>query len=461
MTCLFQILSGISIIVPEQLSFSNMPFATRSTEAAGSTVAASTAAIVTPTIDEFEQVSVYAACGGGGGGVSGYDDVFRQPGVSSYHQEQYHDDEQWRPRYLTGLESVIDAALPCVSFYSIADDEKLSMLYENEGSGYFCHDASESIASSATVDASDCNPQELDREVIIDCARDVMQAAGILCHFKNDAIVDCSAQGAIDIVEIAANMLADGNQEKAIDSSMEDWLSESHLQDCKAANATVATSHVAALDSLVHPVRLATDDDADEVNMLHQYVRKELLEIFVVPQQSASSDDVDDMDEDEDDVEGEGEDGNCTKDTPTIVSIDSNSTRHLATRHRSIAVSSLAPFTAAQRYYPGRVGLRCAHCANVRRKSTSKAAFYPLRLRNIYREVCAWQRIHFKKCPHVPDAVRERYDYYKRIDTSRGKVKYWESSARKIGLENNLDRYVLFCFRHFPPRNIFANRSCF
>ncbi|KAL3766254.1 hypothetical protein ACHAW5_008200 [Stephanodiscus triporus] len=76
----------------------------------------------------------------------------------------------------------------------------------------------------------------------------------------------------------------------------------------------------------------------------------------------------------------------------------------------------------------------------MRRKSTSKAAFYPLRLKNIYREVCAWQRIHFKKCPHVPDGVRELYDHYKRIDTSRGKVKYWESSARKIGLENNPDR---------------------
>jgi hypothetical protein len=449
-------MSGISI-VPEKISFSNMPFATRSTAAAGSTVAASTAAIVTPTIDEFEQASVYAACSGGG-----YDDVFRQPlpRVSSFHQEQCHDDEQWRPRYLTGLESMIDAALPCVSFYSTADDDKLNM-YEDKSHGYYWNDVSESIASSVTVDVSDCNPQELDREVSTDCASDVMQAAGILCHFKNDAIIDCSAQGAIDIVEIAANMLADENPEKAINSaSMKEWLSGNHLQDREVAIATAATSHVAAFDSLVHPVHLAIDDDADEVNKLHQYVRKELLEIFVVPQQTACSDYGDDIEEDNDEGDGYDEDGSCTKDTPTIVSIDgmSNTNRHLVTRHRSIDVSSLAPFTAAQRYYPGRVGLRCAHCANVRRKSTSKAAFYPLRLKNIYREVCAWQRIHFKKCPHVPDTVRERYDYYKRIDTSRGKVKYWESSARKIGLENNLDRYVLFCLRHFSPRNIFAHR---
>jgi len=42
----------------------------------------------------------------------------------------------------------------------------------------------------------------------------------------------------------------------------------------------------------------------------------------------------------------------------------------------------------------------------------------------------------------VPESVREKYDHYKMIDTSRGKVRYWESSAKKIGLQNNPDRYV-------------------
>ena len=52
------------------------------------------------------------------------------------------------------------------------------------------------------------------------------------------------------------------------------------------------------------------------------------------------------------------------------------------------------------------------------------------------------QRIHFKNCRHVPAGVRKRYDHYKQIDTSRGKVRYWESSAKKIGLANNQNRYV-------------------
>ncbi|KAL3826321.1 hypothetical protein ACHAXA_003645 [Cyclostephanos tholiformis] len=322
-------------------------------------------------------------------------------------------------------------------------------MYEDQGHSYG-HNDSDCIASSALFvtappsdDANDRIPQELDREVSTDCASDVMQAAGILCHFKNDAIIDCSAQGAADIVEIAAHMLTNKYQENVISNvSMKDWLVGNHPQDHDATVATATASHVSVLDSLVHPVRLAIDDDAEEVNKLHQYVRKELLEIFVIPQQTAPSDYGDDNEEYEEDDDEDDKDGNCIKETPATVSIDymSITTRHLITRNRSIAVSSSLPLTIAQRYYPGRVGLRCTHCANVRRKSTSKAAFYPLRLKNIYREVCAWQRIHFRKCPFVPDTVRERYDYYKRIDTSRGKVKYWESSARKIGLENNLDR---------------------
>jgi hypothetical protein len=232
---------------------------------------------------------------------------------------------------------------------------------------------------------------------------------------------------------MAAKMLADKNQEEAInDAIIEDQLSGS----------------LAVLDSLVHPDRLAIDDDAEEVNKLHQYVRKELLEIFVVPQQDASSD-CDDDDDDGEEEEDDEDDGSCVKDTPMSASNESITTRNLVTRRRSIAVSSSPPSTTARRYYPGRVGLRCTHCAHVRRKSTSKAAFYPLRLKNIYREVCAWQRIHFKKCTHVPDGVRELYDHYKRIDTSRGKVKYWEGAARKIGLENNPERYVGTDIRHF------------
>ena len=160
---------------------------------------------------------------------------------------------------------------------------------------------------------------------------------------------------------------------------------------------------------LRQPDRLAISEDVDEVNRLHQYVRSDLLEIFVVPQV-----------EEEDDEPKE-------------------------TYERITRGSTYTGTVSTNRHYPGRVGFRCVHCANVRPSSlhTTKSCFYPLRLQNIYREVCAWQRIHFKNCAFVPRDVRERYDWLKSSDTSRGKVRYWEVSAKKIGLENNPDRFVL------------------
>ena len=166
--------------------------------------------------------------------------------------------------------------------------------------------------------------------------------------------------------------------------------------------------------ALRHPDRLAIDEDVDEVNQLHQYVRSDLLEIFVVPE-----------------IEDESDDD----------SYDPKQSYERITRGNSYT-GSLS--TTVNRHYPGRVGFRCVHCANVRPVSAhaTKSSFYPLRLHNIYREVCAWQRIHFKNCPFVPKEVRGRYDWLKSSDTSRGKVRYWEISAQKIGLVNNPDRLV-------------------
>lgn len=154
------------------------------------------------------------------------------------------------------------------------------------------------------------------------------------------------------------------------------------------------------------------------MNKLHQYVRKELLEIFAVGDKGEMDDESsgDDEDQDSDDKKGV----------------------QLHNRDK------MPDAEKKKKHYPGRVGLRCVHCA--RAKSTSKAArkssFYPLRLSNIYREVCAWQRLHFKKCSHIPEGVRKRYEHFKSIDTSRGKTRYWETSAVKIGLRDNPKRYV-------------------
>ena len=153
-------------------------------------------------------------------------------------------------------------------------------------------------------------------------------------------------------------------------------------------------------------------------------MRKELLEIFAVGDKGEMDDESsgDDEDQDGDDKKG--------------VQLHNKD-------------KDKKPATEKKKHYPGRIGLRCVHCA--RAKSTSKVArkssFYPLRLSNIYREVCAWQRLHFKKCSHIPEGVRKRYEHFKSIDTSRGKTRYWETSAAKIGLKNNPKRYE-FVFLH-------------
>jgi hypothetical protein len=99
---------------------------------------------------------------------------------------------------------------------------------------------------------------------------------------------------------------------------------------------------VNALDSLVHPDRLAIEEDIREVNRLHQYVRKDLLEIFVVPQVIPTvADNADNDDSDEETAN------------------DTNNNRSwMITRSCPIPVSSVTAATAAQRHYPGHVGLR-------------------------------------------------------------------------------------------------------
>ena len=401
----------------------NMAFTSGSLAA----VAASAAALITPTIDEFEQAHFYASASGQHYPYDVAYDAHCRDATQTQHT-------------LSGLESIIDASLPHFSFYSPAIEKSLEHYVDcDNDTGRDCFmriDSSSAALASAAISpvlanavCDDMKAGHLPYEIN---ANDVMQAAGILCQFKNDAAAVCSTEETDELVDMAVEILADDDLNAVIDD-------EQYCCSDIQQNDSVVD------ESLIHPNRLAIDDDAEEVNKLHQYVRKELLEIFVIPQQTASDDgdSEDEVDEDSnvDEVnEASDDEDDSDFNTSKHVSNDTITTRHL--RHRSIDVSTTHPSASAQRYYPGRVGLRCTYCANIRRKSTSKAAFYPLRLKNIYREVCAWQRIHFKKCPHVPEAVRERYDHYKRIDTSRGKVRFWESSARKIGLENNPHRYV-------------------
>ena len=86
------------------------------------------------------------------------------------------------------------------------------------------------------------------------------------------------------------------------------------------------------------PTRLAVPQDAGHLNELHQFVRQDLLEIFVAPP---------------------NDDEDCA-------------------------------------YYGGRVGLRCVHCSTIRRNKAARSAFFPKRLRTIYTEVSSWQQVRHK-----------------------------------------------------------------
>lgn len=264
----------------------------------------------------------------------------------------------------------------------------------------------------------------------------VMEAAQALCFLKTLG-ARCLPQQRGTVVDVAMKMMSSEKNDDHFHNDQEGAL----LRSLDVAEDSTTSDNHTLSNSLFHPDRLAIDDDVDEVNKLHQYVRKELLEIFVVPQIS---------DSDSEDEEDDDEDYRATKKGKAAVPARLPTTRAASARRESFASatasiaaassSSTATSSSTQRHYPGRVGFRCVYCADCRRKSASKAAFFPLRLTNIYREVCAWQRIHFKTCPMVPESVREKYDHYKMIDTSRGKVRYWESSAKKIGLKNNPDR---------------------
>lgn len=85
------------------------------------------------------------------------------------------------------------------------------------------------------------------------------------------------------------------------------------------------------------------------------------------------------------------------------------------------------------------IGLQCKFC-KTSPEPQSMSKVFPQCLGNktsgLYRAVCGWQRLHFKQCTQIPDAVKKKYDALKMADTSRGKVQYWEDSAKQIGLFN-------------------------
>ena len=135
-----------------------------------------------------------------------------------------------------------------------------------------------------------------------------------------------------------------------------------------------------------YPKRLALPQDRSLLNSLHCYIRANLLEIFVIE---------------------------TTK----------------------LKTPNLSPSTSV-----GRVGFRCVHCAEARKRTgisqneAPMAVFYPKSVSEIYRMVTSWQRCHLRKCRNMPPSVRTEWEEIRETDKSRGKTAFWVISAKEIGL---------------------------
>jgi len=167
-------------------------------------------------------------------------------------------------------------------------------------------------------------------------------------------------------------------------------------------------------------MRLAFPEDAHELNSLHCFVRAELLEVFALP----GADD-------------------------EVVSSNHGNTQSRSTRRSSTNTN------AGGRSCSGRVGLRCVYCAHLPRRArtgSTMSSFYPKSLSDIYRSVCTWQRIHFRTCRHIPPQVREGYWQLKESDRTRGKTRYWVSSAQRLGLVDVDSERGGICFATTPSQ---------
>jgi len=65
--------------------------------------------------------------------------------------------------------------------------------------------------------------------------------------------------------------------------------------------------------------------------------------------------------------------------------------------------------------------------------------FFPKSLAEIYGLINTWQRVHFRKCRHVPPVVRRIFEDLKKTDKRRGSTKYWATAARQIGLADDIE----------------------
>lgn len=279
-------------------------------------------------------------------------------------------------------------------------------------------------------------------------------AASILCLLKS-AILPASFS--LDGCTIFDN-LVDGNfQNTQLCQSESDAICKSEKMESFFPHLQLSDGGQSKGRSENHPTRLAIRQDSHELNSLHCFVRSHLLELFIVHHEKEFSNEnkissfvekredehenqsVDLVEEDDSDSErNDGASQKCASHSDHEAIVSSILSEQQSHNIYNCKNGNKMNVTCSTRLFPGRVGLRCIYCGHIPRKAifgkASMSTFYPKSLSDLYRSVCTWQRVHFRSCRHIPSDIKEKYWSLKDSDRSRGKTKYWVTSALEIGL---------------------------
>lgn len=254
---------------------------------------------------------------------------------------------------------------------------------------------------------------------------DICKGAAALCMMRTGNQVGSGNLGTITISPSYSSSYSIMEKRECISSSDDSDSSATDSEDSMQLDRHTRPTRKRRRGSLSmrsRPTRLSLPSDRREVNSLHCFVRSDLLEITVVSPDGTTQYSVDEYNEQD-----------FSSSSNTVSRCNSRSSSSSASSSSRPSSDCIVPSNS--RLFPGRIGLRCVHCAHVHRKQQqTMASFHPKSIADLYRSVCTWQRVHFKECKHIPTTVREKYCYLKESDKSRGKTKYWASSAVTLGL---------------------------
>lgn len=109
---------------------------------------------------------------------------------------------------------------------------------------------------------------------------------------------------------------------------------------------------------------------------------------------------------------------------------------------------------------PGRMGLRCIHCAHLPSSYRAKGAVsYPHSIRIVHQSVRNWQRYHFDACNEIPQKVRQRYAALRSVRAHSGNasLQYWIDSAKSLGMMDT-DHGIFFTNEPVPFQSLLAQQ---